>query len=166
MIMMNLRRSVLLRATVVSSLALLGSGCWIPTGMDGAVVTSVFGIKAGGGVIGGQRDCSSIYLGNSQMSESRPSWGFFAMYERSADGEIFQQLFIQPEGVDPDFDVTTETGEVAMEWTFTPSTFGDDDFIVEEIETHRGELIEVAHWGAETHCDETDPPEDYESMTP
>ena len=156
--------SPLLRSTLVSSLALLGSGCWIQTGMEGAIVTSVGGIKAGGGVIGAGTTCSAIYLGNSQMSESRPSWDFFAMYERSADGEVFQQLFIQPEGVDSDFDVTTETGEIAMEWTFTPSTFDDDGFTVDEIETHRGELIHVAHWGADTDCDEIDPPEDYEWM--
>jgi hypothetical protein len=139
---------------------LLSAGCF-ESGTDGAIVTSVDVLRADGGVSFTGYNCNAIVLdGHDHISE--PSYEFFSLYMISSRGKIREKLFIRPEGAPPDHEVTTESGEVAMEWTFGPSSFDEADFQIDEIVNHEGDTLWVSHWGAEDACENADPPEEYE----
>jgi hypothetical protein len=156
-----MRRPVSPRWLLVVLFPLLPAGCF-ETGTDGAIVSSVDVLRADGGVSFTGYECNAIVLDGYEFI-SEPSYEFFSLYTHSSKGKIREKLFIRPEGAPSDYEVTTQSGEVAMEWTFDPSSFGEEDFQIDEIMNHEGDTIWVSHWGAEDSCENSDAPEGYEN---
>ncbi len=122
------------------------SGCGEEDVSDGAIVRAVWATRSNGTTVLGGGECTNVRTSTSQDITGSYSGEIYAFRTKSSGGSVTNELFIWPQGATKGSTLTADNGELARTFTFKRESFKSNSFDKQEVPTHDGELITVAHW--------------------